>query len=103
MKSPGDCTSLQEIRAIIDELDEQIISLFGIRFRYVKEVVRFKNNKTEIVAKERFDHVIAHRRILAEQNGISPDIMEKIYRLLLNYFIEEEYKVLEAKKKDLSK
>lgn len=100
MKLPSECNSLEEIRTIIDSLDQQIISMIGKRFQYVKEVMRFKSNKTEVVAQTRFDEVIADRRSMAEENGLSPDVMEKIYRTLLQYFIEEEYKILDQRKKE---
>jgi isochorismate pyruvate lyase len=98
MKPPAACNSLDEIRWHIDELDQQIVSLIGERFRYVKEVMRFKSTSNDIIAPERYNAVIASRRQMAVENGLSPDIVESLYRLLLNYFIEEERLILEKRK-----
>jgi isochorismate pyruvate lyase len=94
MKSPNECNSLSEIRSQIDQLDRQIIALLGQRFEYVKEVVKYKSNSSEIIAQERFNEVISSRRQLALENNLSPDTIEKVYRILLEYFIEEEYHLL---------
>jgi isochorismate pyruvate lyase len=101
IKAPEECKSLGEIREVIDELDAQIISLIGTRFRYVKEVVKFKANKKDIIAQSRYDEVISSRGRMAAEHNLSPDIIEKIYKLMLGYFIEEEYKILEKKQEGI--
>lgn len=95
---PQDCQSIEEVRAEIDALDRQILSLLGIRFQYVKEIVRFKSNNEEIVAQDRYDAVIKSRRELAMEHNLSPDIIEKMYKLLIGHFIEEEHKLLDTNK-----
>ena len=100
MKLPDECENINDIRTEIDNIDRKIIDLLGKRFKYVKEVVKFKFNKDEIVAQKRYDEVIANRREWAKENNLDPDLVEKIYRSLLNYFIEEEIKLLEYRQKD---
>ena len=97
-KSPSTCQSIEEVRAEIDSLDRQIISLLGRRYSFVKEIVRFKSNKDEIVAKERYDEVIRSRREMAKQYDLSPDVIEKLYRGLIAYNIEEEHRILQSRK-----
>ena len=98
MNTPSDCKSIEEVREAIDKLDQKIIALLGERYEYVKEVIRFKEpNETSIVAKDRFDSVIASRRELAKNEGLDPDVIENIYRDLLNYFISEERKLIGEK------
>ena len=95
MKLPGDCNSIDEIRNAIDRIDDEVISLLGRRYGYVKEIIRFKEPTQEsIVAKERFDAVIASRREMAKKAGLNPDIIEKIYLELLGHFIDEELKLI---------
>lgn len=98
MNMPSDCKSIEEVREAIDKLDQKIIALLGERYRYVKEVIRFKEpTETSIVARERFDSVIESRREMAKKEGLDPDIIENIYRDLLNYFISEERKLIGKK------
>lgn len=90
--------SIDEIREAIDTIDQEVIRLLGARYKYVKEVVRFKEpNEESIIARERFNSVIASRRKMAEKEGIDPEIVEKIYRDLLNHFIEIELKLIRDK------
>lgn len=98
MKQAADCTSIEEVREAIDIIDKQIIELLGERYKYVKEIVRFKKPTEEsIIAKGRYDAVIASRRLLAEEYGLDADLIEKIYTDLLTHFIEEELKIINKK------
>ena len=98
MKLPSHCKSIEEIRKAIDTIDKEVINLLGKRYSYVKEVVRFKEPTEEsIIARERFDSVIASRRRMAAEAGLDPDIIERIYRDMLNHFISEERKLISNK------
>ena len=100
VKDPQDCISIDEIRENIDAIDKEIIAAFGLRFKFVKEVVKYKKpTKESIKAQERYDAVLKQRRIWAEENGLSPDVIEKLYRDLIHHFIEEETKIIEQKQK----
>lgn len=99
MKIPERCESIQEVREAIDAIDNEIIKLLGIRFGYVKEIVKFKNkDRDSIVAKERYNEVIENRRQLAVENGLNPDLIEGIYRNLINHFINKEIEIAEKLK-----
>ena len=99
-KLPKECENINDIRTEIDNIDKKIIDLLAKRFAYVQEVVKFKFNKDDVIAQKRYDEVIANRREWAKINFLDPDLIETIYRLLLNYFIEEEIKLLEQRKKN---
>ncbi|MBN2214572.1 MAG: chorismate mutase [Bacteroidales bacterium] len=95
MKQVNDCNNIEDIRQAIDELDEEIISLLGRRFQYVKKIVKFKDkNEESIVARERREAVIRSRRKLAVEKGLDPDVIEQLYRNLISHFIEEELKLI---------
>jgi isochorismate pyruvate lyase len=98
MKSAENCKSIEEIRLAIDTIDHEIIRLLGERYKYVKTIVRFKEPTQEsIIAKSRFDAVIASRRKMAEECGLDPDMIERMYRDLMNHFIQEELKIINPK------
>lgn len=92
MKSPNECLNMQEIRSEIDRIDRQIIHAFGKRFEYVKSATNFKTSETSVKAPERFKSMLQQRRIWAKEEGLDPDVIEKLYQDLVNYFIEEELK-----------
>jgi isochorismate pyruvate lyase len=94
MKKPKDCISIDEIRIEIDSIDKQIIGLVGERFQYIKEIVRFKKDKEDVQARERYDQVLEIRRKWAEEEGLNPDVIEQVYKMLMQYFIVEQKRML---------
>jgi isochorismate pyruvate lyase len=92
MKTPDECENMLDIRAEIDRLDRQIIALLGQRFAYVKAASKFKRSQTSVKAPERFEAMLKQRRVWADEEGLDADVIEKIYRDLVNHFINEEMK-----------
>jgi isochorismate pyruvate lyase len=90
MTLPEDCTNLEEVRIEIDELDYQIIVALGERYKYVRVASKFKNREADVPAPERLSEMLGQRRQWAESAGLNPDVIEKIYRDLVDYFIDEE-------------
>lgn len=94
MKSPAECSSIEEVRAAIDALDREIVQAIGLRAQYVKAITRFKKTEQDVRAPDRRRQVLAARRAWAEQAGMNPDVVEQIYTLLIDYFVTEEMKDL---------
>ncbi|MBD2022577.1 isochorismate lyase [Leptolyngbya sp. FACHB-36] len=92
MKTPDDCENMAEIRQAIDQIDRQVITLLGQRFAYVKAASKFKTSETSVRASDRFQAMLQQRRVWAEQEGLNADAIEKLYRDLVNHFIDEELK-----------
>ncbi len=90
MKKPKDCLDMKEIREMIDTIDKGIISQLGLRYEYVKAAAQFKTNEQAVKAPERFAAMLTQRRLWAEENNLNPDVIEKVYRDLVNYFISQE-------------
>ena len=94
MKNPADCSNIDEIRNEIDAIDRNIINLLGERLLFIKAIVRFKKNKEDVMARKRYVQVLEQRRKWAAERGIDPDIVEKAYRTLMDYFIDEQKKIM---------
>lgn len=95
MKKIEDCKNINDIREQIDSLDKQIISLLGTRFQYVKEIVKYKEKTEEsIVAADRRQAVLEQRRTWAADQNLNPEIIEQMYKNLIQYFIDEELKLI---------
>ena len=90
MPSPNDCASLAEVRAEIDRLDRAIIALLGERAAYVHAAARFKSSEADVAAPARQASMLLDRRAWAEQADLDPDVIEKLYRDLIAYFILRE-------------
>jgi isochorismate pyruvate lyase len=94
------CTSLQEVRARIDALDERIVRLLAERFAYAGQAARFKKSVAEVPAPERVAEVLARVRKIASANGAPPGGVEQVYRALIGAMIEIERELKEKPSKD---
>ena len=95
MNPPETCTSIEEVRQAIDSLDRTIIAALGERLGYVKAITRFKTTVADVQAPARYQHVLATRRAWGEEAGLNPNVVERLYRELIAYFIEEEMKIVQ--------
>ena len=86
------CESLEQARNEIDQLDQAIIELLAQRQYYVDQSVRFKNSVQDVQAPERVEQVIAKVREQAELQRLDADFVEKIYRELIQHFVQRELK-----------
>jgi len=84
------CEKLEKIRENIDRIDKQIVKLIAERSTYVVQAADFKKNSDEVKAPERVERIINKVRDLAQEDGVNPDIVENIYREMINSFINFE-------------
>ena len=94
MKEPKDCQTLAEVRAEIDRLDQSLISTIGRRQEYVHAAARFKRSDNEVHAHERQRQMIEVRRLWAETEGVAPDLIEGLFRTMVNHFVSAELTIL---------
>ena len=99
MKKPHECHNIDELRKVIDEIDDEIIGLIGKRFSFIQEIVKYKSNIDEVYAKDRYSTVISKRREIAAKNNLDPDFIERLYRIMMDYFIKEQLDLLKKKQK----
>lgn len=88
------CESLAQAREKIDGVDQAIIELLAQRQFYVDQAVRFKSSVKDVQSPERVDQVIASVRAKAKEQGVNADIVEKMYREMIQHFIQRELKEL---------
>ncbi len=83
--------SLEDARNQIDAIDDALIELIATRQFYVDQVIRFKR-KSEDVKSPRIEEVIEKVCAQASEQGLDPDLIENIYREMIQYFIRRELK-----------
>ncbi|WP_089604184.1 chorismate mutase [Acinetobacter piscicola] len=86
------CESLEQVRENIDQLDQQLIDLIATRQFYVDQAVRFKRTTEDAQSPERVQQVINKVRQKAFEVGTDPDLIESIYREMIQHFIQRELK-----------
>ena len=92
MKDPDECANIYEVRAEIDIIDREVIDALSKRFQYVIAAARFKTSEASVRSPDRFQAMLQQRREWAQESGLNPEVVENIYRDLVNYYIEEELK-----------
>jgi isochorismate pyruvate lyase len=90
MRRPEECASLAEVRAEIDRIDERVVALIAERAGYVRAAARFKTSESAVAAPERQRAMLEVRRHWAEREGVDPDLIERLYRDMVTYFVEHE-------------
>jgi isochorismate pyruvate lyase len=84
------CNSLDEARAQIDMLDEQIVTLIAQRNAYIKQLAHFKNSVDEIKAQDRIDDVINRARAKAIELDLSPNLINDLYLRMIDAMVDSE-------------
>jgi tRNA-Thr(GGU) m(6)t(6)A37 methyltransferase TsaA len=86
--------SLEEARDQIDIIDADVIRLLANRAGFVHQVVNFKKRPEDVPAPARYAQVMRQRREWAEAAGLNPDVIEGMYKLLVDNFIQEELEMI---------
>jgi len=91
MRKPADCTTMAEIRAEIDRLDDDLVRLFAERAGFIDRAAEIKAG-VDLPARieARVEEVVANVRRHAESYGLPPDLVEKLWRRLIDWSIARE-------------
>jgi isochorismate pyruvate lyase len=97
MKSPDECRTIEEVRSEIDRIDRAMIEAIAQRRAYVHAVMQFKRSEDDVHAHDRQRQMLAVRRAWATEHGLSPEMVEGIFRTMVEHFIAEELALLQAR------
>ncbi|MFZ1482793.1 MAG: chorismate mutase, partial [Paracoccaceae bacterium] len=88
---PQDCNSMADIRAEIDRLDEDLVRLFAERSGYIDRAAQIKA-EADLPARieARVEEVVQNVRRHADTYGLPPDLVEKLWRRLIDWSIARE-------------
>lgn len=91
MRAPADCETMAQIRAEIDRLDEVLVRLFAERAGYIDRAAQIKA-EVDLPARitPRVEEVVANVRRHAAAQGLPPDLVEKLWRRLIDWSIARE-------------
>ena len=90
-KAPEDCATMVDVRQGVDALDRALVTLLAERQRYMDAAARIKPNRDAVFDQARIDDVVAKVLKAAEPAGLSPDIAEPVWRLLIDRCIAHEF------------
>ena len=95
LTKPGDCNSMDELRHQIDKLDVKIIELLANRSEFIDRATELKkSNGMPARIPERIESVVSNARNAAEELDLDADLIEKIWRILIDWSIQREAEII---------
>lgn len=95
MKAPKDCHSMQELRSAIDALDAQIVAALAQRVTYIDRAIALKPAEgLPARIDDRVEDVVAKVRGHAVAQGLDAELVEAMWRRMIEWSIVREEKVL---------
>ena len=92
------CKNIREVRNNINNIDEQIVKLIALRGSFVKQAAKFKKDSDDVKAPKRVEEVINKVKDLAKSTSANEEVLENVYRTMINSFIKAEMKEFEKLK-----
>ena len=88
--SPINKKKLNKLRENLDKLDNSFIKLIKKRTKIVKEVLKLKKYKNEIVDQKRINFILRQIRKKSIKNKIDPKITNRIWKNMILSYIDYE-------------
>ena len=88
--SPKNKKKLEIIRSKLDKLDNKLLSLIKYRTNLVKEVLKLKEFKKEIVDKKRINFILRKIDSKSKKLKIDPKITNRIWKNMILSYIDYE-------------
>tara|TARA_Y200000002_G_C22238652_1_gene478710 strand:+ start:279 stop:569 length:291 start_codon:yes stop_codon:yes gene_type:complete len=88
--SPKNRKKLNTLRKKLDILDNKLLSLISIRSNIVKNVLKLKNHKSEIVDKKRITLILNNIKKKSLKKKIDPKITNRIWKNMIFAYIDYE-------------
>mgnify|MGYP001321964459 FL=1 len=88
--SPLKKKKLSKIRLDLDKLDDSLIKIIKKRTNLVKKVLALKERKSQIVDKQRISKILKNIRKKSIRNKIDPKITYKIWKNMIQAYIDFE-------------
>jgi isochorismate pyruvate lyase len=96
-----ECNSIEAVRTNINQIDEEIVKLIAKRGHFVKQAAKFKKDTADVKAPKRVEEVISKVKKLAKTAGANEEVVENVYRTMIDSFINAEMNEFEhLKNKD---
>ena len=88
--SPKNKKKLEIIRSKLDKLDNNLLLLIKYRTKLVKEVLKLKEFKKEIIDKKRINFILRKIKDKSIKTKIDPKITNRIWKNMIWSYIDYE-------------
>ena len=86
------CASMAEVRACIDALDDILVPLLVERGGYMTQAAINKPREDQVRDEARIEAIVQRVRARAAAEGGEPDVIEAIYRSMMEAYIAYEHR-----------
>ena len=83
-------STLDDVRAEIDRLDDQIIDLLALRQRQVERAATLKTDEQAVRAPDRRARLMARLDERAHEAGVHPEVVRRTWTAMVDAFVELE-------------
>lgn len=90
-------STMAELREGIDHLDRSLVDLLSIRQSYMAQAARIKQDRNLIRDEGRIEDVVSKVVIHAKKVGADPQLVEALYRQMIEWCICYEMDVFEQR------
>lgn len=92
---PENCTTMAEVRAGVDQTDQELVALLVRRFGYMDAAARIKPSRDLVRDESRKAQVVDNARSLADAHGLPADAIAALWDLLVETSIAYEMAAFE--------
>lgn len=87
--------TIEQLRSVIDDLDEALINKFASRMAIIEKIGEYKKvNNLTILQLDRWEKILSNRTFLAQKVGLSHDFIRKMLELIHQESILIQNKVM---------
>ena len=86
------CTTMVDVRTQIDALDDVLVPLLVQRISFMTQAARIKQDVNHVRDEARIQTIVDRVRQQAHQEGGEPDVVEAIYRAMMEACIAFEHR-----------
>ena len=86
------CTTMEDVRRQVNALDDVLVPLLVTRIGYMTQAARIKGDVNLVRDEARIEAIVQRVRERTEQEGGQPEVMEAVYRALMEACIAYEHR-----------
>jgi isochorismate pyruvate lyase len=94
---PKACIDMADLRVQIDRLDRALVALMAERQGYIERAAEIKTDRAVVHDDARIEDVVTKVLTEAKRAGLSADIAEPVWRILIARSIAHEFDIFDAK------
>ncbi len=88
--------NMDDLRIEIDQLDRVIVDLLSIRQGFMEQAARIKQDRNLVRDERRIEDVVAKVADHAEKVSAQPELVENLYRQMIEWCINYEMDVFDS-------